>query len=82
VRYNSIVQREEGSLIIQFGDDFKEYCSRVPRWRPRLVLPFDKPKRSWAKVLRREAVEVACCAAGALVLVTKDLRLAGWILGN
>ena len=82
VRYNSIVKREEGALVIQFGEDFKEYCLQVPRWRPKLVLPLDRPRRGWGAVLRREAAEVACCAAGAAVLVTKDLWLAGWLLGN
>ena len=82
VRYNSIIRREEGALILQFGEEYEEYSRRVPRWRPRLVLPFDRPRRGWGVVLQREAAEIACCAAGAVVLITKDLWLAGWIFGN
>jgi protein-S-isoprenylcysteine O-methyltransferase Ste14 len=82
MRYNSIVKREEGALVLQFGQEYEEYCSRVPRWYPRLVVPFDTPRRSWGTVLRREAVEIACCAAGAAILITKDIWLAKWILGN
>ena len=82
VRYNSIVKREEGALILQFGEEYEQYVKRVPRWGPKLVLPFDKPRRGWGVVLRREAAEIACCAAGAAVLLTKDLWLAQWLLGN
>jgi protein-S-isoprenylcysteine O-methyltransferase Ste14 len=82
VRYNSIVKREEGALILQFGDDYKNYCREVPRWRPRFLFPMDKPRRGWGIVLRREAAEIVCCAVGAAVLMTKDLWLAGWILGK
>jgi protein-S-isoprenylcysteine O-methyltransferase Ste14 len=82
VRYDSIVKREEGALILQFGGDYEDYCKKVPRWRPRLLLPLDRPRRSWGTVLNREAVEIACCAAGAVILLTKDIWLAGWILGK
>lgn len=80
VRYHSIVKREERALIIQFGSDFEEYCKRVPRWRARLALPSGRAKRGWGSVLRKEAVEIACCGAGAAVLITKDTWLAGWVL--
>lgn len=82
VRYNSIVSREERALVLQFPGDYEEYCSRVPRWRPRLVLPLDPPRRSWSVVLRREATEIACCAVGAAVLMTKDLWLSGFVFGK
>jgi protein-S-isoprenylcysteine O-methyltransferase Ste14 len=82
VRYDSIVKREEGALVLQFGGEYEEYCRHVPRWRPRIVLPLDRPRRGWGTVLRREAVEIACCIAGAGVLVTKDLWLAKWVLGS
>lgn len=82
VRYDSIVRREEGALVIQFGDDYSDYCKQVHRWRPRFVLPLDKPRRGWRIVLRREAVEFACCLVGAAVLITKDRWLAGWLLGS
>lgn len=80
VRYDSIVKREEGALILQFGKDFEQYCKRVPRWRPRLALPRGKARRGWGSVLRREAVEIACCVVGAVVLITKDTWLREWVL--
>jgi len=75
IRYTSIIKREEGALKLQFGEDYESYCKRVHRWLPRLGLPAGKPKRGWRAVLAREAVEIACCAAGAGVLMTKDLWL-------
>jgi protein-S-isoprenylcysteine O-methyltransferase Ste14 len=82
VRYDSIVKREEKALVLQFPGDYEAYCRKVPRWRPRLVLPFDRPRRSWGVVLQREALEIACCAVGAAVLMTKDLWLSGFVGGR
>jgi len=81
VRYNSIVKREEMALIVQFGDDYKEYCGRVRRWFPSKLLPLDQPRRGWGVVLKNESVEIACCAVGAAVLILKDVWLKSWIFG-
>lgn len=55
--YGAIVLTEEGYLLSRFGDGYRDYCARVPRFLPRIrgiratlrPLPFD-----WRKVIAKE----------------------------
>ena len=57
-QYSRIVRLEEEYLRATFGEDFAQYCSRVPRFFPALE-PFaahthNQPEIDWKKGLRSE----------------------------
>lgn len=53
--YGSIVLAEERMLRETFGDRYREYCARVPRFWPRRPRSADGPRRvDWRRALRKE----------------------------
>lgn len=75
--YRAIVAAEETYLGRQYGDSYAEYCSRVPRWWPRLGglraatagMDFN-----WPRVVIKEYGSAAYWMAGALVLLMLKQR--------
>jgi protein-S-isoprenylcysteine O-methyltransferase Ste14 len=69
--YYFIIRAEEDFLETRFGDAYREYCRRVPRFWPRLTpaatsaaaTPFD-----WARALRTEHNGAAAWIFGAIVI--------------
>src|SRR5438552_692002 len=70
LQYRAIIAAEEDFLREKFAADFDAYCSRVPRFWPRLgalrsVRPWD-----WRRALRKEHNPAA--AGSALIIVLTD----------
>ena len=72
-QYRAIVAAEEGFLRGRFGPAFDEYCSRVPRFWPRLGAPSGPATPwSWRRALRKEHNPLAAWAALVVALLASD----------
>jgi protein-S-isoprenylcysteine O-methyltransferase Ste14 len=78
--YTPVVLAEEHALAQLFGDGYRAYCTRVPRWigrsRPMPADPHPRAFVDWSEVFRREKALVPGAAAGAIAIAA--LR-AQWI---
>lgn len=78
--YRAIVAAEEAYLGRQYGNEFAEYCSRVPRWWVRLgglASATSGMAFNWNRVVLKEYGSAAYWMAGAAVLLLlKDRRYA------
>ena len=75
LQYRAIIAAEEDFLREKFAADFDAYCSRVPRFWPRLgalrsVRPWD-----WRRALRKEHNPAAAWIALIIVLKATDAGL-------
>jgi protein-S-isoprenylcysteine O-methyltransferase Ste14 len=88
LEYHAIVQWEETLLRARFGDEYRAYAARVPRWIPSLrsgprtspVEPRTPPAPySWAETLFSERGTLIGIAVGYLLLWLKATPRAGGI---
>ncbi|KEZ78008.1 S-isoprenylcysteine methyltransferase-like protein [Salinisphaera hydrothermalis C41B8] len=55
--YRAIIAAEESFLVAEFGEEYREYCRRVPRWLPSppaLLRVASGHRFDWAAVVLRE----------------------------
>jgi len=80
--YGSIVSSEEQFLVGRFGDDYRQYCARVPRFALRLAsvratlsrAPFD-----WLRVVRKDyGTPFAWISAMIAIGIYKEARTVGF----
>ena len=79
--YHAIVRWEEQLLASTHGDAYRDYCARVPRWRPTLrhstaastsfVAPVEAKAFSWRETLFSERGTLIAIAAGYVLLWIK-----------
>jgi protein-S-isoprenylcysteine O-methyltransferase Ste14 len=72
IAYFCIVAAEEEYLSGRFGDEYVEYCRRVPRWVPSLrglSSTLRSTEFDWLKVLRKEYGTPFAWTSGLLVLL-------------
>ena len=64
--YQAIVASEEEYLRTRFGDDYSEYCTRVPRFIPsfRNVSPLSDIRYHWKRALRQDLSTLAALLLG------------------
>lgn len=77
VAYSALIRAEEEYLEQRFGDDYRRYCERVPRWWPILHHwrgTFRGAKMSWRRVLRQEYGTPAGWLSGFLLLLMYEHR--------
>ena len=77
--YVAIVSAEEEFLDAKFGEDYRSYCRRVPRWLPSiagLARTLQKGSLDWLKVLRKEYGTPFGWLSGVLVLLVWEHRSA------
>jgi protein-S-isoprenylcysteine O-methyltransferase Ste14 len=70
--YVAIVRAEEQYLSARFGSEYEAYCSRVPRWWPRLAglgATIRQGSFNWLKVLRKEYGTPFAWISGFLLLL-------------
>ncbi|MFN2546839.1 MAG: isoprenylcysteine carboxylmethyltransferase family protein [Myxococcales bacterium] len=73
LQYRAIIAAEEGFLRDRFGPQFDDYCSKVPRFWPRIRgHPADFREWDWRRALRKEHNPAAAWIALAIVLVALD----------
>ena len=73
--YHAIVRWEEQLLAARFGDSYREYAARVPRWVPtraRAARATSRAAYSWRETLFSERGTLAAIAAGYLLLYAKS----------
>lgn len=76
LEYHAIVRWEEQLLAARFGDSYREYAARVPRWVPRLARTAHAPSPpaySWRETLFSERGTLIAIAAGFVLLYLKSL---------
>jgi protein-S-isoprenylcysteine O-methyltransferase Ste14 len=70
--YFFIIRAEEAFLRSQFGDTYRAYCEKVPRWWPRMTPAFGGPLRQgvldWRRGLKKEHNPFTAWALGCVVL--------------
>jgi len=70
-QYHFIIRAEEQFLRGQFAERFDEFCSKVPRWLPRLTPANDLPlshRFDWRRALKKEHNPFTAWATGAVAL--------------
>jgi protein-S-isoprenylcysteine O-methyltransferase Ste14 len=77
LQYRAIIAVEEAFLTERFGDAYRAYQQRVPRFFPRLTaapppLPDPAPHFSWQRVLRKEHNPLTAWLLLALLLKAAD----------
>lgn len=83
--YRAIVAAEEDYLGRQYGADYAAYCTRTPRWWPRLggvKAATEGMEFNWRRVVLKEYGSAAYWVAGACVLLLFKMRRYGAILGR
>ena len=70
--YFFIIRAEEAFLLNQFGDAYREYCKKVPRWVPRMTPAYGGRLRQgvldWRRGLKKEHNPFTAWALGCVVL--------------
>lgn len=74
IQYHIIVRWEEDLLRERFGQAFRGYCGRVPRWLIRFARPKRGEPRPWRETLHRERDSVLL----ALALIAAAALLSLW----
>ena len=73
--YHAIVRWEEHLLTARFGDRYREYAARVPRWVPastRVERTASRAAHSWRETFFSERGTLLAIAAGYLLLYVKS----------
>jgi protein-S-isoprenylcysteine O-methyltransferase Ste14 len=73
--YAAIVRAEEAFLTETFGDAYRDYCRRVPRWVPSfggLATTIGAMRFDWLKVVRKEYGTPFAWMSGMLVLLVVE----------
>jgi protein-S-isoprenylcysteine O-methyltransferase Ste14 len=71
-QYRYIVRYEESLLTSKFGDDYVEYCKRVPRWVPAKTPDFEKlpwPETFWPAIKSEKRTFLAIMAVILLLMI-------------
>ena len=71
--YIAIIAAEERFLAAKFGDQYRDYCARVPRWIPRLAglgATLGSMRFNWTRVVVKEYGSAATWVIGACLLLT------------
>jgi protein-S-isoprenylcysteine O-methyltransferase Ste14 len=74
LEYHAIVRWEEQMLEARWGEPYRRYLAKVPRWIPRPTLRKidDRPVGSWKDTLFSERGTLLAIAAGTLLLWIKQ----------
>lgn len=76
LEYHAIVRWEEQLLAARFGDSYRAYAARVPRWVPTLARAAHAPSPSvysWRETFFSERGTLLAIAAGFVLLYLKSL---------
>jgi protein-S-isoprenylcysteine O-methyltransferase Ste14 len=73
--YSAIVAAEEDFLLNRFGQQYQDYCRRVPRWIPRLSglrATLADGRFDWARVLRKEHTQLLTLGLGCMLVWARE----------
>ena len=79
VSYSAIIMTEEKFLVEKFGDVYRDYCSKVPRWRLRLTGLYSTVsgnRFNWRRVISKDYTTMTTWMISlVLLLADKSIHL-------